>query len=277
MNYAVVGGLLLATFAYTVYKVQFFLIYPSNLPAGSRSQVDTPQTYGMAYSEQSVFSPDGVKLQIFVIPARQAAKAPKTVLMLGPNAGNMGHALPIAQVLHDAGHNVVTMDYRGYGRSGGSPSERGLKADAEAVVRHVRELDAFANTALYLYGRSLGGAVAVHCAATLPMVDGVVLENTFLSINKVVPNVVPLLRWFAPVVTQSWRSEDVVGKVPAEMPALFLGGAKDEIIPPAHFRKLYELCGSQHKTFKTYAHGMHNDTIIQPGYFEDLLAFLAAN
>lgn len=276
MNYPVLGGLLAISFLVAVYKIQFLIIYPSSLVPGSRTDVDTPSSYDMKYTEETVYAKDGVSLKVFVIPSTDPA-AKKTILMFGPNAGNMGLSLPIAHIIHKAGYNVVLMDYRGYGKSSGSPSEKGLKLDAEAVIRFIKLESSLANTQLYLYGRSLGGAVTIYCATNLPQdwIAGAILENTFLSINKCVPSVLPAVGFLSPLVTQTWKSEDLITKIRPEMPILFLGGGKDEIIPPNHFKKLYELCTSQKKQMCIYPEGTHNDTVVQTGYFKDLLGFLS--
>lgn len=84
----------------------------------------------------------------------------------------------------------VTFSYRGYGLSTGTPSEAGIKLDAQCVLRYLSDHSQIKSSSIVLYGRSLGGAVAIYIT-TLPQasgfVKGVILENTFLSIPKLIP------------------------------------------------------------------------------------------
>lgn len=90
------------------------------------------------YEEETLTAPDGVKLHAYTIlqgadSGREEELAPKspTILMLHANAGNMGHRLPIAKIFNrDLKANVVMISYRGYGKSEGKPTEKGIRQDA---------------------------------------------------------------------------------------------------------------------------------------------------
>lgn len=199
--------------------------------------------------------------------------------MFAPNAGNIGHTLPIAKILyHEFGYHVVTFSYRGYGLSTGTPSETGIKTDAVCVLRYLADHPVLGATKLVLYGRSLGGAVALYFA-TLPQaatrVSGIVLENTFLSIVKLIPEVVGLLRPLAFLCTQRWDSETTIRSVPPHVRLLFLSGARDELVPPAQHRRLFDLSRARHKYFKSFPDGAHNNTVVQPNYWLYFLGFAA--
>lgn len=276
MNYSIIGVLLVASFATTVYKLQYFFLYPSSFPSGSRDIVDKPDEYDMQFEDVKLLTPDGENIHLYVIPSRQGLAATKTILFLGPNAGNMGNSLPLAKLVHDWGYNIVTMSYRGYGKSTGSASEKGLKVDIDTTLKYIADHPQLKGTKLVLYGRSLGGAVAIYAAVSAPpkLVGGMILENTFLSIPKLMPSVIPYTSWLAKFLTERWESEKLIDRIDPDLPVLFMAGAKDELIPPAMFRKLYELCSSTRKMFNLYARGNHSDTLLQPGYWEDMKAFL---
>lgn len=88
--------------------------------------------------------------------------------------------------------SVFIYSYRGYGNSEGSPSEKGLKLDADCVISHLSTDSFHSKRKLVLYGRSLGGANALYIASKFrDLCDGVILENTFLSIRKVIPYIFP--------------------------------------------------------------------------------------
>ena len=102
-----------------------------------------------------------------------------------------------------------------------------------------------------------------------------ILENTFLSIPRLIPRVVPLLHPFTFLCTQKWNSAALIPQICQR--TLFLGGKIDELIPPDHMVQLHRLAlRSPHRKFVTFENGTHNDTCIQPGYFEAIKEFLTA-
>jgi fermentation-respiration switch protein FrsA (DUF1100 family) len=120
--------------------------------------------------------------------------------MFHGNAGNIGHRIPIAKILQEVlGCNVLMLEYRGYGLSTGVPDENGLKIDAQTGLDYLRQRAETKNSKIVIYGQSIGGAVAIHLVATNQDkgdIRGLILENTFLSIRKLIPTYVgfcPLL------------------------------------------------------------------------------------
>lgn len=268
------GGLALAG----LYTFQRTLIYPSSMNDG-RGYCATPDELDMPYEDLHLTTEDGETLHCYALKhdRNSPTYTNKTVLMLLPNAGNIGHALPIVAIFFRTfGYNVFIYLYRGYGRSTGTPLESGLKKDARRVMAHLTEEDAqFSDSLLVLYGRLLGGAVAVFIAATFPdAVQAIVLENTFLLIPKTVPHIFPALRYFTMFVHQRWESERLVPQIPADVPALLMSAREDEIVPPEHMDRIFELLPSQDKTMFRYEGASHNDTIAQPLYWERVHAFI---
>ncbi|KAF0493539.1 alpha/beta-hydrolase [Gigaspora margarita] len=151
-----------------------------------------------------------------------------------------------------------------YGRSEGTPSEKGLRIDAQVK--------------LIIYGQSLGGAVAIDLVSkNEEQVDALIIENTFLSVPKLVPHLVPQLRYLTFLCIQIWPSDKSIKKI-KQTPILFLSGTKDEIIPQQHMKSLYELAQPRGgKEWKEFSNGMHNDTILQPGYFQNIGWFIKRN
>lgn len=260
---------------YGIYRFQTSLIYPSNFPEGSRDVVDDPSSYDIDFEDVTIRTSDGEKLKAYEMVQPSATK---TVVMLCPNAGNMGHSLPIAEQFYKKmGYNVFVFSYRGYGKSTGSAHEQGIKLDCHAVVNHLAKHQVMSNTSVVLYGRSLGGAIGIYMA-TLPkskgLISGMVLENTFLSIPKLIPNVLPLLTPLSFLCTEQWNSEKLIKHMPSDIPVLFLSGKKDELVPPSHVETLYNLCPSEVKQLAEFEEGMHNDTIIQPAYWSQVFKFI---
>lgn len=209
----------------------------------------------------------------------EAARGRPTVLFLHANAGNMGHRLPLAAVFFKRFRcNVVMLSYRGYGFSTGKPNERGIKIDTQTTLDFIRSHPSFSHTVLVAYGQSIGGAVAIDLAARNPAsVHALVLENTFLSIPELIPHVLPPVRPFTFLCREYWNSGVAIGKVSGKVPALFLSGRQDELVPPAHMDALFERCKSEIKVWKEFPEGTHNDTCIKPKYFESIGEFLLAH
>ncbi|KAI5306073.1 hypothetical protein KEM55_008736, partial [Ascosphaera atra] len=109
--------------------------------------------------------------------------------MFHGNAGNIGHRVPIAEALaYNLACNVFMVEYRGYGASTGTPDEKGIKIDAQAALDYLLSREDLKDTKLVVYGQSLGGAVSTWLSVKNPdKVAAVVLENTFLSLRKMVP------------------------------------------------------------------------------------------
>lgn len=155
-----------------------------------------PQEFGLTdFEELTLPTPDGESLSAFLIkpPNKQHARN-VTVLMFHGNAGNIGHRLPIARVLsNEIACNVLMLQYRGYGLSTGTPSEKGITVDAQTGLDYIRQREDLKHTKIVVYGQSLGGAVGIGLVARNQNrgdVAGLILENTFLSIQKMIPRCV---------------------------------------------------------------------------------------
>jgi len=138
-------------------------------------------------------TPDGEKLSAFLIrPPNWAKRQNITVLMFHGNAGNIGHRLPIARMLIEhMGCSVFMLEYRGYGLSTGSADEAGIMIDAQTAYDYLRKRAETKETDIVIFGQSLGGAVSVQLVAKNQndkRLIGLVLENTFLSMRKLIPS-----------------------------------------------------------------------------------------
>lgn len=86
--------------------------------------------------------------------------------------------------------NVLMLEYRGYGLSTGNPDEKGLTIDAQTGLDYIRSRDDLKRTKIIVYGQSLGGAVSIGLVANnkgTGDIAALILENTFLSIKKMIP------------------------------------------------------------------------------------------
>jgi pimeloyl-ACP methyl ester carboxylesterase len=162
-----------------LYFNQTKLIYPSTFPEGSRTSVSVPSEYGMnQYDDLYLTTKDKVKLHCYYIKNGSN----KTLIYFHANAGNMGHRLPIAaQLMRVLGCNVFMVSYRGYGKSGSTANEKGMKIDAQTVFDYV--LDHKMGEKFIIYGQSIGGAVAIDLASkNTGKIQCLIIENTFLSL-----------------------------------------------------------------------------------------------
>ncbi|ORY65985.1 Alpha/Beta hydrolase protein [Pseudomassariella vexata] len=265
-----------------LYFKQKALIYPSHIPSNARTDVPRPSQFGIKDFEELVIpTSDGEKLSAFYIRGPSGGRNSKcTVIMFHGNAGNIGHRLPIARMLVNyIGCNVFMLEYRGYGLSTGEPDEKGIMIDAQTALDYLRNRAETSAHKLMVYGQSLGGAVSIKLVAKNQHagdIVGLILENTFLSMRSLIPSVIPPAKYLTYLCHQVWPSETLILSI-TEVPILFLSGLQDEIVPPAHMRKLYELATTPTKIWKPLPGGDHNSSVLEEGYFEAILDFVSNN
>ncbi|GAP83529.2 putative bem46 family protein [Rosellinia necatrix] len=263
-----------------LYFKQKALIYPANIPANARTEVPRPSQFGLKDFEELVIpTNDGEKLSAFYIRGPKRGRLTNcTVLMFHGNAGNIGHRLPIARMLiNTIGCNVFMLEYRGYGLSTGEPDEKGITLDAQTALDYLRSRAETRSHKLIVYGQSLGGAVSIKLVAKNQhesALVGLILENTFTSMRALIPSVIPPAKYLTMLCHQVWPSESILPTI-TEVPILFLSGLQDEIVPPSHMRKLYEVTTAPTKIWKTLPTGDHNSSVLEDGYFEAISEFVS--
>jgi uncharacterized protein len=221
---------------------------------------------GLNFEDAWFEAPDGTKLHGWYVPHE---KPRAVVLFAHGNAGNLSHRYELLESLHELGVSVMIFDYRGYGRSEGSPSEAGILADARAARRWLAERAGVKESDIVLMGESLGGGVMVDLAAT----DGaraLVLENTFTSLPDVAAYHYP---WLPVKLLMRTRlnSADKIARYHG--PLLQAHGDADTIIPFEIGRRLFEAAGEP-KEFVVIPGGDHNDPRTEQ-FFAALDRFLA--
>ncbi|EUC59279.1 alpha/beta hydrolase family protein [Rhizoctonia solani AG-3 Rhs1AP] len=302
-----------------LYYGQNSLIYPSNVPEGSRTKVATPAEYGLPYSDLTFTTPDNVKIRAYLLIQRKVllsadsslepaevdtegddadyARSRPTVLFLHANAGNVGHRVPLAKVFYYKMRcNVLMLSYRGYGLSEGQPSEKGLKLDAQTAFDYILEHTILSKTRIILYGQSIGGAVAFYLAnANASSIAALIVENTFMTLPSLIPTVLPVAAPLAFLCHQVWDSASAARNLPRSVPVLLLSGSQDELVPPSQVRSLFDILRGEGESseeseddkiilqaaenkrllmFKKFPTGHHNDTCIQPTYWDTVHEFL---
>lgn len=231
---------------------------------------DAPGSMGMDYEEVTVKTPDdGVELHGWYIPKKGARK---TLLFFHGNAGNISWRVESIKIFHDAGMNVFIIDYRGYGKSTGTPSEEGLYQDARSAWQYLTQTRGIAARDIVIFGRSLGGVVATQLSSEVSAA-GLIVESAFSSARDVARNLMPVLSYLV-YLRYSFDAAQTISKV--SIPKMILHSPSDDIIPFKLGKKLYDAARDP-KTFYEMR-GDHNGGFIesQPEYQEALEKFVAS-
>ncbi len=191
-----------------------------------------PGKLGLPFREVWLQARDGVRLHAWLVPGGR----PCAWVWYHGCDGNIGEKLEIARLVHGAlGVSILIFDYRGYGRSEGRPSERGLCLDGAAAVQWVRREPELRELPLVLYGRSLGAAVAIETARREGCA-GLIVESAFVSIQAMAAATV-LGRVIGPLMSTRLNNLAKIGAVQA--PVLVLHGDADEKVPVGHALRLF--------------------------------------
>jgi hypothetical protein len=241
------------------------------------SIVFQPQTYPAGdwtpdprVEDAWIGSTDGVRLHGWF--AEPDGKPPRAVVLFTHgNGGNVTCRRHVIELFRDQlNATILVFDYRGYGRSGGTPTETGVLDDARAARRWLAARAGVREGDVVLVGHSLGGGVAADLAAN-DGARGLVLEGTFTNLPDVAASHVPLL----PVRAVMQTRLDSVAKIRAyHGPLLQVHGAADRIVPYALGRKLFA-AANEPKQFVTIPGGEHND-YYTPEYVTAIDGFLGS-
>ena len=236
----------------------------------------SPEQMGLDHEDLAIRTEDGVDLHAWYLSCDQLAGVSRrgVLLFFHGNAGNISHRLYNARKLMDLGVDVVLVDYRGYGRSKGKPNEAGLILDARAALAHVLERPGATRDHVVVFGRSLGGAVAVQLvAATDPPVAGLIMESSFTSVPDMARVAMPWIPFAGLLVRTRFDSLSAIRRIGC--PLLVVHGEEDSLIPIRMGLRLFE-AAPEPKGWFPVPGGDHNDTWLVggSGYLERLALFL---
>ncbi len=210
-----------------------------------------PASIGLAgVSETVITAPDGVTLVTWTAKARPGMP---TLLYFHGNAGNLASRANRVRRYTDAGFGLLMLSYRGYGGSGGSPSEANNVTDARVAYDRLTA-QGIKPRDIVLYGESLGTGVAVQLAAEKP-VGAVILDAPYTSMVEMAALAYPFIP-VRPLLVDRYESDRHIAKVKA--PVLVLHGIRDGVIPVAMGRALYAKA-NEPKRLETYPEGRHTD------------------
>ena len=189
--------------------------------------------YGLNLEDIFLKTTDGVRIHGWF---RSEPASPTAILFFHGNAGNLTDRLDHLQVLSLLGTNILAIDYRGYGRSDGSPDEEGLYHDADAAYRYLIEDKGLDPGRIFIYGHSLGGAVAVDLAVRKPC-GGLILSGTFTRSRDMARRIfrIPFLEYFPKT---RFDTLDKIRRV--TVPVLAIHGTEDTVVPFTMALQLHE-------------------------------------
>ena len=253
-----IGLVVVIVFPLFMYVAQDSLIFhPQRISETQREAI------ARRASVQSLFmdSADGTRLHAWYVKGKPGSSL---VLYFGGNAEEVSWMIDEAAA-RTPEVSWLLVDYRGYGSSDGSPSEKALVADALKWHDHLSKN----SERIYVFGRSLGSGVAVQLAAQRP-VAGVILVAPFDSLVELGKRLYPFLPvdW---MLNHRFDSASLAPSITA--PLLSIVAARDEIIPAVHGRRLYEAWGGP-KRWVELEGATHNATDEQPAYWPSIAGFL---
>jgi pimeloyl-ACP methyl ester carboxylesterase len=248
------------------YKQREWIFQPSNVAWGGAQSAPDMQDVWIDFHSQA--EDKDARLHALWLPAASTAPSP-----MGKADSAAGGSPPVMLYLHgarwnvigsagrirrmqDMGFSVLAIDYRGFGKSSaGLPSEATAAEDAQAAWDWIAQR--FPGRSRYVFGHSLGGAIAIDLATRVPDASGVIVEGTFTNIADVVSS----FKWgWLPVsmlITQRFESIDKVKRIQA--PLLVVHGSEDSLIPAALGKRLYNAAKGP-KEFVLVEGGSHFST-----------------
>lgn len=221
-----------------------------------------PLQFKLKYDDIFFQSKDGVKLHGWYFPTPQK-KAKGTIVHFHGNAQNIStHFLSLAWMIKE-GFNLFVFDYRGYGISEGSPSQKGVYNDAIAAISKGIELHQ--NQGLFVvYGQSLGGAISLRALADMDQskIDLIVQDSTFSSYKSIGFDVLKR-SWFTYIfsplafllVSDEYASDKIISKITP--PTLVVVSKKDQIVPKKFGKEIYRKLRTEKKWLWTLEDGQH--------------------
>jgi hypothetical protein len=210
---------------------------------------------------------DGVRLSGAFCPVEHARGA---IMWCHGNGGNLSYGFDAAGQFRKLGVSVFLFDYRGYGKSEGSPNGNGVMLDAEAAYQYVTQNLNVPPSHLVILGESLGGAPAIRLASR-HQCAALITQSTFTSIRDMAAVQFPYFPWLRFLVRTNFPNAEDIARVRA--PKLLIHSRTDEVVPFWMGEKLFA-AANQPKEMWVIDRAAHNETFGLPGYLDHLRTFL---
>lgn len=267
MGRRLVSFILILILAYSILVVYVYFKQDSMLYFPQEEIGQTPGDYDLEYEDVTLLTKDRIHVSGWYVPANHERAV---ILFCHGNAGNISHRLDSIKMFNSLGLSVLIYDYRGYGRSGGKPSEKGTYRDSEAAWDYLVNEKKYSPEAIILFGRSLGGAIAVETAFKKDP-GALIIESSFTSVPDLGKDLYP---WLPVRLLSKFRYStiDKIGLI--KSPKLIIHSPDDEIVPFTHGRTLFERAVPPKEFLQI--RGGHNDGFLISGdrYSEGMSAFL---
>ena len=244
-------------------KIENFIIF---FPQSSFDFL--PERLHLRYRDVYLQTTDGETLHGWFFPLE---KESPVILFFHGNAGNISHRLDNISLLLRQGFQVFIFDYRGFGKSSGRPSEKGLYMDGLAAYEYLTQEERIPPDNVNLFGRSLGAAVAIDIA-TRKEIGSLIIESAFTS-TKDMAKTLFLFNLLSPFLPANYNNLKKITKV--HVPKLVIHSEDDEIVPFSMGKRLFNASKAP-KQFYPLKGATHNDTYHIGGrtYFRTIAAFV---
>lgn len=220
----------------------------------------TPKNDGYTYEEVEFFSKDATPLSGWFVPAK--GKAMGTVIHFHGNAQNMSAHYSFVAWLPANGFNLFVFDYRGYGKSKGELSRKGVYEDGVAAVEYIKSRTDIDQSRIILFGQSLGGANAIAVAGSNDFegIVGVATESAFSTYKSAATDHAGLLKPLAALVIGNKFSPKKAVKNISPTPLLIIHGTHDQVVDYKHANKLFKEAAEPKKLW-TIKGGRHTEAL----------------
>jgi fermentation-respiration switch protein FrsA (DUF1100 family) len=268
---AIPVGIYAAVVTLVVLNEHRFLYFPAADGRWHLVPADTPNSDGV--SEHQLTSADGTRIYGWYFSAENEEDGESgggVILFFHGNASNLANRYEtLVELSRSSGMDVFAIDYRGYGKSQGAPSEDGLYQDGRAAWDYLVDERGFSPENIVIFGKSLGGAVATHLATEVDAA-GLVVQSSFTSVPDMTRYAMPIVPRFA--VRTKMNSVGRVNQL--DCPKLFIHGDEDIVIPFVVGEKLAE-AAAHPKEFLVVKSAGHNDLELVGGmtYYDSVRQF----
>jgi hypothetical protein len=227
-------NILLTCLAIYLTFVGLMYVFQRKLMYHPTKNIEQPANYGLQdFSEYFIKTSDNVSIQLWY---KKATDGFPTIIYFHGNAGNIAGRSDILAALGGKGFGVLATSYRGYGKSEGSPSEKGLYDDGRAALQFLTDTQNIPISRIMLFGESLGTGVATQIATEHP-VAALLLQAPYTSVSGRAAEIY----YFVPVkwlIVDRFESIRKISQV--KSPVLIFHGERDEVIPVRHGRAMFE-------------------------------------